>query len=47
MVEVTLAMNHPNDTDQSRTVATAVYNAINPYVNFANFDANSKIVEAR
>lgn len=41
MVEVTLAMNHPNDSDQSRTVATAVYNAINPYVNFANFDTNS------
>jgi M6 family metalloprotease-like protein len=40
LVEVTLLINHPSDTNQSRTIATAVYNAINPSINFANFDTD-------
>lgn len=40
MIEVTLAMNHPNDTDESQTIAAAVLNAINPSINFAAFDTD-------
>ncbi len=40
LIEVTLAMNHPSDTNQSQTIAAAAYNAVNPYINFASYDSD-------